>query len=164
MAKNIDWIDTDNRLTVKKYRLDRWSLEEKNLEPTVRFYQKNIFFSDRWLILSVKNEKFLTHGSILSVASMTNSIAPVRLCPAKCNNGKKGQCQKICCTELWKIRKRGIFFNKKLHRIRGLKGVCGIKWREITHMISLYFIPHTTFNPRILCSFLLKNIPLLSSF
>jgi hypothetical protein len=47
MAKNIDWIDTDNRLTVKKYRLDRWSLEEKNLEPTVRFYQKNIFFSDR---------------------------------------------------------------------------------------------------------------------
>jgi hypothetical protein len=33
--KNIDWIDTDNRLTVKKDQLDQGSLEEKKLDPMV---------------------------------------------------------------------------------------------------------------------------------
>jgi hypothetical protein len=27
--KNISWIDTDNQWTVKKHKLDRWSLEEE---------------------------------------------------------------------------------------------------------------------------------------
>jgi hypothetical protein len=41
--KNIDWIDTDNRLSVKKHRLDRWSLEENNLKPMVQFYGETNF-------------------------------------------------------------------------------------------------------------------------
>ncbi len=69
--KNIDWIDTDNR---KKHWLDRWSLEEKKILADGSILLKNIFWGDRWSILSVKNEKFLTNGSMLSVASMTDSI------------------------------------------------------------------------------------------
>jgi hypothetical protein len=43
--KNIDWIDTDNRLTVKKHRLDRWSLEEKKiLGRWFNSIEKIIFF------------------------------------------------------------------------------------------------------------------------
>jgi hypothetical protein len=41
--------------------------------------------------------------------------------------------------------------------------MCRKKWKEIMFMIPLYFIPlilYYPFNPRILCSFLLKNIPL----
>jgi hypothetical protein len=69
-----------------------------------------------------QNEKFSIDGSILSVASMTDSIGidPSRLCPAKCNGRKKGQCQKICCSKLIKKGEAEvhIFFNKKLHRIK----------------------------------------------
>ncbi len=49
---------------------------KKNLEPMVWFYRKNKFFFEPMIdtVLSVKNEKFLTDGSILLVASMTDSI------------------------------------------------------------------------------------------
>jgi hypothetical protein len=64
-------------------------------------------------------------------------------------DGLKGLCQKICCRKTVKMKKKGIFFNKKLHRIRGLKGMCRNKIkRNHTHdtytymcMISLHFIP-----------------------
>jgi hypothetical protein len=62
-----------------------------------------------------KNENFLTDGSMLLVAIMTDSIgiepSPIR------------RKQRYC-----------IFFNKKLHRIGGLKGMCENKMkRNHTH-------------------------------
>jgi hypothetical protein len=39
--KNIDWIDTDNRLTVKISIRSMVFGRKKNLEPMVRFYRKN---------------------------------------------------------------------------------------------------------------------------
>ncbi len=57
-------------------------------------------------------------------------IDPCLLCPAKCKDGKKGQCQKICCCKLLKEENRGKVFNNKLQRIRGLKGMCHKKMRR----------------------------------
>jgi hypothetical protein len=48
--KNINWINTDNRLTVKKHRLDRWSLEEdKILSRCFDSIEKYNFFRT-WLV------------------------------------------------------------------------------------------------------------------
>ncbi len=85
---------------------------KKSLKSMVRFYWRKIFCCDR-SILSVKNDKFFTDESMLSVASMNDSIVSIyrRL-----------------------EENRGIFFNKKLHRIRGLKGMCKNKMkRNHTH-------------------------------
>jgi hypothetical protein len=162
--KNIDWIDTDNRLTVK----NQWSLEEKKiLKSMFRFYRKNNFFSNWWSILSVENEKFLTNGSIPSVASMTDSIGndPSSTMPAKCYDGKKGQCQKICCSKTVKMKKAELYSSiKSCREYEDQRECVGIKWREIMCMISFNFIPTHSLDPRILWSLLLKNISLLSSF
>jgi hypothetical protein len=45
-------------------------------------------------------------------------------------HGLKGQYQKICCSELLNEENKCIFFNKKLHRIRGLKGMCQNKMKR----------------------------------
>jgi hypothetical protein len=75
-----------------------------------------------------------------------------------------GLCQKICCTELLKWRKK-VYSSIKLHRIRGLKGMCRNKMKR-NHvydfaMYSLFW--HIPYTPRILYSFLLKNVPLFCS-
>jgi hypothetical protein len=56
-------------------------------------------------------------------------------------DGLKGPCQKICCSKTVKIKKAfGIFFNKKLQRIRGLKGMCRNKMkRYFTHDFSSFY-------------------------
>jgi hypothetical protein len=46
---NINLIKTDNRLTVKKHQLDRWSLEEKIFKPMVQFYRKKCFVEDQMI-------------------------------------------------------------------------------------------------------------------
>ncbi len=57
--KNIDWIDTDNRLTVKKTSIRLMVFRrKKNLEPMVQFYRKNKFFfwtDDRYYWSKMKN-------------------------------------------------------------------------------------------------------------
>ncbi len=47
---------------------------KKILSQWFDFIDEKIFFSDLWAILLVKNEKFLTDRSMLSVPSMTDSI------------------------------------------------------------------------------------------
>jgi hypothetical protein len=58
-----------------------------------------------------QKKKILTDGSILLVASMIDSIGidPSRYCPAKCNEGKKGQCQKICYSKTVKMKKAEVY-------------------------------------------------------
>jgi hypothetical protein len=55
---------------------------KKILSRWFDFIDEKFFFSDRWSILSVKNEKILTDRSMLSVANMTDSIgidpSPIR--------------------------------------------------------------------------------------
>ncbi len=61
MVKNINWIDTDNR----------WSLKISIRLMIIIRRKKNV---SQWLMLPIKNEKFLTYGLILSVVGMANSI------------------------------------------------------------------------------------------
>ncbi len=106
--------------------------------------EKISFFLNRWSILSVENEKFLTDGSIPSVASMTDSIGidPSPIMPAKCFDGKKGQCQKICCSKTVKMKKAELYSSiKSCREYEDQRECVGIKWREIMCMISSNFIP-----------------------
>ncbi len=64
MAKSIDWIDTDNRLTAKKLRLDRCSSEEKILASgSILVSVRNRIFSPMIDTIG-QTLKFLTDGSI----------------------------------------------------------------------------------------------------
>ncbi len=47
---------------------------KKILDQLFDFIGENIFFSDQWLILSVKSQKVLTDRAMQLVASMIDSI------------------------------------------------------------------------------------------
>jgi hypothetical protein len=72
-------------------------------------------------------------------------------------DGLKGPCQKICCSKTVKMKKAEVYSSIKLHRIRGLKGVCQnkIKRNHVYDFNSFYF---DTF------SLILYTLPLILVF
>jgi hypothetical protein len=81
-------------MNCKKHRSDRWSFEEKNFEPMVRYYRKTIFFlgGGPWSILSVKKENILTDIDTIGGQHERRYQSIVSVL--------------ICCSELLKLRKQ----------------------------------------------------------